>query len=328
MLIGFIGGCGHHYLRELVERKVVSAAVCGDGYDDPAAQAFANRLIGSHYYETVEGMLDVARPQVISVGSVFGYIGDFVATALEHNLPTVSDKPIAATQQQLDRIRALCTPGRRLITEFDARARREFRAARKAVQEGLIGTVVLATSQKSYRWGSRPAWYADRTSYGSTLLWVASHGIDFIRFVTGKKFIAVTARQSNLVRPEFRAPGSAHGAEDHAVCMYDLEGGGVGVAHADYLRPDAAPTHGDDRLRVAGSKGVVEIRDGRCILITHADGPHDITETVPAVDLAADLLAAVHGESADLFSTAESLAMADILLKSREAADTLTTIKI
>ena len=102
----------------------------------------------------------------------------------------------------------------------------------------------------------------------------------------------------------------------------------VGIAHADYLRPDAAPTHGDDRLRVAGSKGVLEIRDGRCILITQADGPHDITETVPPIDLAAELLAAAHGESVDLFSTSESLQMADILLKSREAADTLTTIKL
>jgi predicted dehydrogenase len=328
MLIGFIGGCGHHYLRELVARKTVTAAVCGDGYDDEAAQSFSRRLSGSHYYETVDAMLSVARPDVISVGSVFGYIGDFVAVALENNLPTVSDKPIAVSREQLDRIRVQCTPGRRLITEFDARARREFRAARKAVQDGLIGAVVLATSQKSYRWGSRPPWYADRAAYGSTLLWVASHGIDFIRFVTGQTFTSVTARQSNVVRPEYRKAGSAHGAEDHAVCLYDLEGGGAAVAHADYLRPDAAPTHGDDRLRVAGSEGVLEIRDGSCVLITRDTGPHDITESVPAVDLAAELLSAVHGESTDLFSTAESLEMAEILLKSREAADTLTTIQL
>jgi predicted dehydrogenase len=326
MLVGFIGGCGHHYLRQLVERHTATAAVCGDGHDDVAARALADRLPGAHYYETVEALFDVARPEVISVGAVYGYIGDFVAAALERDLPTVSDKPIAATRRQLDRIRVLCTPGRHLITEFDARARREFRAARKAVQEGLVGTVVLAVSQKSYRWGSRPAWYADRASYGSTLLWVASHGIDFIRFVTGRKFTTVTARQANTIRPEFRAPASPFGAEDHVVCMFDLEGGGAAVSHADYLRPDAAGTHGDDRLRVAGSQGVLEIRDGRCTLTTRDHAERDITETVPALDLAGELLAAASGDSADLFSTAESLQMAEILLGSLAAANTLTTI--
>jgi predicted dehydrogenase len=328
MLIGFIGGCGHHYLRELVERKVATAVVCGDGHDDPAAKALAERLSGAHYYDTAEAMLNVARPQVISVGAVYGYNGDFVAAALEHNLPVVCDKPIAASTQQLNRIRMLCIPGRHLVTEFDARVRREFRAARKAVVDGLLGTVVLAVSQKSYRWGTRPAWYAERVSYGSTLLWVASHGIDFIRFVTGRKFTTVTARQANTIRPDFRAPGSPHGAEDYAVCMFDVDGGGAAVAHVDYLRPDAAGTHGDDRLRVAGSKGVLEIRDGRCMLTTSDHAAQDITETVPAMDLAGELLAAVQGGSTDLFSTAESLQMAEILLKSREAADTLTTIGI
>ena len=31
----------------------------------------------------------------------------------------------------------------------------------------------------------------------------------------------------------------------------------------DYLRPATAPTHGDDRLRIAGTLGVVEHQEGR-----------------------------------------------------------------
>ena len=66
---------------------------------------------------------------------------------------------------------------------------------------------------------------------------------------------------------------------------------------ADYLRPDQAPTHGDDRLRVIGSKGVLETRDlnSRVELITHEQGPRDLPtpETVP---LFADFIGCLRGQ--------------------------------
>ena len=37
--------------------------------------------------------------------------------------------------------------------------------------------------------------------------------------------------------------------------------------NADYFRPLSAPTHDDDRLRIAGSEGVVEYREGKVLLI-------------------------------------------------------------
>src|SRR4029078_4948767 len=131
-----------------------------------------------------------------------------------------------------------------VLTEFDFRARAIFRAARHAVRDGRIGVPVLAPAQKSYRFATRPDWYKDRDRYGGTMLWVASHGIDAIRFVTDRKILAAVGRGGNVSRPKL---GSM---EEYVTAIFELEGGGSGIVHADYYRPDKAPTHGDDRLRV------------------------------------------------------------------------------
>jgi predicted dehydrogenase len=203
-----------------------------------------------------------------------------------------------------------------LLTEFPFRSQKEFRAARAAIQQGRIGEVILSTAQKSYRFGtSRPAWYANRDDYGGTMLWVASHGIDAIHFATGQNFKRVIGIQGNLARPEYSS------LEDHCIAMFEMANGGSAVVHADYLRPDGATSHGDDRLRVAGSKGVVEVRDGRCRLITNSESETDITDSIEVRPVHQELLAALRGESNECYSTQASLEMAEVLLRARDAAD-------
>ena len=47
-----------------------------------------------------------------------------------------------------------------------------------------------------------------------------------------------------------------------ALCHFTMEDDVFASASIDYLRPDTAPSHGDDRIRVAGTEGVVEVRNG------------------------------------------------------------------
>src|SRR5207237_4103345 len=102
---------------------------------------------------------------------------------------------------------------------------------------GQIGTPILAVAQKSYRFARRPGWYADRGLYAGTMLWIASHGIDVMRFALEDPVVAVTGRQGNVARPEF---GSM---EDHCVALWQFQSGATGVVHADYSRPDSATQH-------------------------------------------------------------------------------------
>jgi hypothetical protein len=115
--------------------------------------------------------------------------------------------------------------------------------------------------------------------------------------------------------------------EEYVTALLELEGGGTGIAHADYYRPDKTPTHGDDRLRVAGTRGVIEVRAGRCILLGEDGIEQDLTDSIDARPMHGELLAAVRGESSDLFSTTASLEMAQVLLCAREAADTQSWVR-
>jgi len=318
MRIAFVGGNGHHYLRGFLNDPAaldVRAGACGDGFDDAAAKRWADAN-KCQWSDSFDDLCKTLQPDVVSVGAVYGKNGEWVARALEHNLPVVSDKPIASTWQQLDRIRELTQKtGLNVITEFDMRCRAEFRAAREAVHSGKIGKVIMVSAQKSYRFGSRPAWYSDRDLYGGTVLWIASHGIDAIRYAGGLTLTRVTGHQGNVSQPQL---GSF---EDHVSLMYQAAGGATAIVHADLARPKAAATHGDDRIRIAGSEGVIELRNARTYLTTHTSPETDITESVKPLKAHEEMWKAVSKSSCDLYSTQHSLETAHLLLKSRDASD-------
>jgi len=190
MRLAFIGGHGHHYLRgalgdpgAAVERPI---PVAGDSVDDERARAFAASLGDAWWFDDARDMLDTIRPDVVSVGAVYARNSEWVA----------------ASWEALRRMQALTAGTQRLLlTEFPFRALPEFRAARAAVADGSVGEVVLATAQKSYKFGTRPSWYNSRALYGGTLLWIASHGIDALRFTTGQRLNPLFGRQGTCPLP-------------------------------------------------------------------------------------------------------------------------------
>jgi predicted dehydrogenase len=48
------------------------------------------------------------------------------------------------------------------------------------------------------------------------------------------------------------------GCEDNCVLIFELSNGGHATASIDYCRPLSSPTHGDDWVRIVGTKGVIE----------------------------------------------------------------------
>jgi predicted dehydrogenase len=130
------------------------------------------------------------------------------------------------------------------------------------VREGAIGEVLLMSGQKSYKLGSRPDWFKNRELYGSTMLWIGVHQLDLMHWVSGLRFTAVYSYEQNV-----KAPGYGE-MEDLCGAVMHLENGGVATLSMDYHRPDSANSHGDDRLRVVGTKGILEYRlaDGLMLL--------------------------------------------------------------
>ena len=110
-----------------------------------------------------------------------------------------------------------------------------------------------------------------------------------------------------------------------AQLMMTLENGVSAQVSADYLRPANAATHGDDRVRAAGTHGVIEVRDDTGLA-------HQCHMTVRRPCRCANALPrfsrtsfhTLEGHGSGLLDLAESIEDSRLALLAREAADTHT----
>ena len=123
-----------------------------------------------------------------------------------------------------------------------------------------IGEIRLINAQKSYKLGLRPDFYKNKATFGGIIPWVSIHGLDWILDLTGAKVTAIAADTNNGFN-------SGNGdLEMTALCQLQLEGGILASVSADFFRPEGAPTHDDDRIRVVGTEGILEYMNGKVTL--------------------------------------------------------------
>lgn len=89
----------------------------------------------------------------------------------------------------------------------------------------------------------------------------------------------------------------------------------------DYLRPNNAPTHDDDRLRVVGTTGIIEVINNKVLLIN--DEVSGIREVPLEQDgsIFLDFLKEVEGKGKCMISAEDSFEVTRICLKARQSAD-------
>ena len=194
-----------------------------------------------------------------------------------------------------------------------------FQKARELILGGRIGRVVMIQAQKTYQFGTaRPDFYKSRKLFGGIIPWVAVHAIDYAAWCTGLRYESVTATHGNTCFPGYPE------MEDHAALLFQMTGGVPCVITADFLRPGGASSHGDDRLRVTGSEGVLEVRNDEVFLADSRKEHHWIcpTNDPAAIQRAEDLAGAALGNSATAITTAECLHITAAALAARDAADT------
>ena len=116
--------------------------------------------------------------------------------------------------------------------------------------------------------------------------------------------------------------------EATAQLMLALRGGVSAQVSADYLRPAHAPTHGDDRVRVVGTAGVLEVRDDKVWLTNRT---HDGLAPEPLLEVPGifeDFIHTLEGGGLGLLDAAESFEDSRLALLARDAADAGTLLQI
>ncbi len=243
---------------------------------------------------------------------------------LQRNLAVFCEKPVAATHEQLQSLEEVLAsdPRRIVVPMLPLRFDPAFAAAHALVRKGAIGAVRLLDARKSYRLGTRDASFCHRATSTGTIPWVGSHAIDLLRWFAGVDFLAVTARHSTL------GNGGYGDLEASAALLFEMERDILATATLDYLRPDQAPTHGDDRLRIAGTQGVIEVRHGQCRLINPEAEGERLCAPQAGPSLFGALLDALLGAGPLPISRNEMLTVNRACLLARDAADRKTTLHL
>lgn len=320
--IGMIGSEGHTGMVLNGIPKVLGATLCAcaKGHPNDSLSPIRNHHTFTKktiVYSDFKIMLENEALDIVGICRPYSLNAEAVIAAAQKNIHIICEKPIATNLDDLQILEnTVNQTGVRLSAMLGMRLLPVFQAARKAVIQGLIGEPILATAQKSYKWGTRPNFFKTRETYGGTIPWVAIHAVDYTRWICGLEYTKVTALQGNLAHPDF--PGS----EDHGGILFMLSNGGTAMINFDYLRPESAPSHGDDRLRIAGSEGVLEIvgPGNRTELIQTNKPPFDLplpNET----DFLVDFVRELRGESQHVIGPKEAVLATRICLKAREAAD-------
>jgi predicted dehydrogenase len=268
-------------------------------------------------YSDYRRMLDKEDAQIAVHCGTDGERADILIECARRGLDIVSEKPLAMTLEQLTGVRdAVTGNGVRLTMLLTMRFEPQYVAMREAITAGRIGEVVLATMQKSYKLGNRPEWQRDRRTFSGIIPFIGIHALDLIRWTTGREFTEAMGYQSNAAHPELRD------MQDNAIVALRLDNGGSASARLDYCRPAAAPTHGDDRLRVAGSEGVIEAiaTQSSVTLVTQAEEPHELA-LPEAENLFVDFVLSIEQGCEGRISADDCFRMTEVVLKAREAAE-------
>jgi predicted dehydrogenase len=320
--IGLIGLDGHYSeivdpLPRIPDAELVAVA-------DPTAGSRA-RFASVHRYKDYREMLDREQLDVVGVCNNNGERADVVLECLERKLHVAAEKPLAVERADLDRIRQALARnnGVHLTMLLPMRFEPVYLAIKQAVDSGEIGEVAQIAAQKSYQAGDRPEWFTRHSTYGGTIPWIGIHMVDLMRWSSGREFTEAVSFQSHIGFPELGD------MENVTASMFRLDNGGVGVLRMDYLRPGTAPTHGDDRLRLAGTKGIVEYQESTGVtLLSGRRPPQVIRELPPRRSLFIDFLKSVYLGTAPALTLADIFRVNDIVLLARESAEGRQIVKL
>lgn len=303
MKVCFIGGCGHWWDAYEYLRTRDDVVFCGFAPASEHEERTESIAQDVPFFADYRAMLDETRPDLAVVSPVYGLTGRINIECAERGINIFSEKPIATSAEELAALReAVERNGVRLGAMHYLRTHPAFWLAARMVRAGVIGQVRMITAQKSYKYGTRPAWYSDRELYGGTILWVGVHAIDWVAHFSGKRFLNATARSVGE-NPEMAA-----------LCQFTLQDGVIANVNIDFYRPSGAPTHGDDRVRCVGTDGVIEVMGGKITLTTS-----DSTTTVEP-DGAPDLLGDFLG-GGDVLTMDEVFHIAAAGIAARDSAD-------
>lgn len=324
--LALIGLKGHQHVVLEALGDMPEATIVAVADDQPEALMRVADLPGATVhtgtYLDYRELLAHHRPDIVVEAGTDRERAEVLVACAERGLHLICEKPVAMDLAGLEQVAlAVERAGVTATCLLTMRCEPPWRAVRQTVAGGGIGDVTQVGAQKSYRLGERPRWQRSRETFSGIIPFIGIHAMDLIRWSTGREFVEVMAYCSNVGQPEIGD------LENNACVLARLDNGASAAVRLDYCRPAGAPTHGDDRLRIAGTRGVVESVGGRVTLTTADEGPREV-ELLEPVSFFGDYVAALESGRAPYVPFADCLRITEVVLRAREAAETGRPVKL
>jgi predicted dehydrogenase len=330
MRLGLIGSTGHWSTYASALKRVPGltlAAVSAAGPEETlgAFDHAPGLTADTKRYDDPRAMLDKERLDVVQVSARCDRVPTWSRICLERGLPVMAEKPLAMDLASLEGLfRAAEKTRAALVPMHTMRSSPELAAVRQAVRAGEIGDPLMSFSQKTYKWGkSRPAYYRSRDTFPGIVPWIGVHALDWLHWILGDVFTSVQGREGTSARPDYPACAS------QSAFVLTMRGGGVSSLTLDYLRPETAPTHNDERIRIAGTRGVIETAlIERKVTLISSSGPPRTLQGTPQTDIFTQFARSLRGEGPPPLTLREACRITEIAIKAQQAADTASVVDL
>lgn len=324
-----IGNSGHYeYVTDSKKDNfVISAVASGHERENIGDfnKEFINKFGGYKEYENAYEMLDKEKPDIAVINTVFNCNAGFVLDCLKRGINVFCEKPIALTTDELNEIKQVYYNTQKdhsvsLMGMFGISYDKHFTVAEKCIDEGVLGELRLIETQKSYKLGNREWYYYSKETYPGTIPWVSIHGIEWMYGVCNVKFDKVFSKQSSKFNNSF--------GDMETVCtsvFTNTEKEIIGIAASDYYRPSGCSTHGDDRMRCVGTKGILEVSGG---IVKLNDGKERIIDYDVERHIFDEFIDSVYGTHTRRTHAEYTFDVTEAALKARDSAYAGTEMKI
>jgi len=232
-------GFRHSHILDLLagvrEREDTEVVACWE--EDAAAREAAAEKAGVNFTHTdFATMLREVDCDVVAIGDYYARRGELAIAALRAGRHVLSDKPLCTSLEEQKQIEQLVAGSDRKVgLQLDSRDRPSFLALREIIRSGEIGEVcaLRIDGQHPLLLGTRPGWYFEEGKHGGTINDIGIHAFDFVPWLTGLEWRAVTAARS------WNAKARAYPHfQDCAQMMAVLSNGAGVIADFSYLAPD------------------------------------------------------------------------------------------
>jgi predicted dehydrogenase len=254
--IGLVGlgtmGRGHLEKEQaLDEARIVAVADVV-----PSAVQAAREKYGVRGFDSYEALIESGEVEAVLIATPHPFHAPIAIHAAERGLHVLSEKPIAVTVAEADRmVDAARRANVRLGVMFQTRTDPVFRAARRILEAGEIGqvyrTTLVATAwYRTQAYYDSGAWRGTWTGEGGGVVMnQAPHSLDAFVWLGG---------QPSRVQARAWTRGHRIEVEDTVTAMLEYPNGATG-----YLYTTTAEWPGENRFELVGDRGKLQLVDGQ-----------------------------------------------------------------